>query len=199
MHPRWMVVLTLGAIGWMGAVGGASAQEDGPPPGKVRISLLSPDERALKLYIVSGPEGATRGKACKLPCEVDLIPGTYRVRFRKRGLVRSWPRSFKVTGSAEYSVSYRSRGPWRKAGGVLLLASTVVAIVLFARAATVPEGFLAAWWQAILVASGLWVLAERPGVDEPDFARGLVPPVDAGDALAAIGVHCDAARIHPST
>jgi hypothetical protein len=156
---RLAMVLALGALVWMGAAGAAAAQEEGPPPGKVRISLLSPDERALKLYIVSGPEGATRGKACKLPCEVDLVPGTYRVRFRERGLTRSSPRSFRVTDSADYSVSYRSRGGWRKAGGFLLLASTVVATVLFGRAANVPEGFLAAWWQAILVASGLWVLA----------------------------------------
>jgi hypothetical protein len=140
---RWMVAIALCALGWMGAAGGASAQEEGPPPGKVRISLLSPDERALKLFIVSGPEGTVPGEVCKLPCEVDLAPGTYRVRFRKRALIRSWPRTFTVTSSGAYSLTYRSRQGWRGLGGTILLLAAI----------------WAGWWLSyVVIAAKLWGL-----------------------------------------
>jgi hypothetical protein len=171
---RWMVAMTLGALAWMGATGAASAQEEGPPPGKVRISLLSPDERALKLFIVSGPEGTVPGEVCKLPCEVDLAPGTYRVRFRKRALIRSWPRTLTVTGSGAYSVTYRSRQGWRGLGGTfLLLAALWAGIVLSVVAITGPldgigEAFM---FTAITLAPAIGAL---PILLLPDRAR-MVP------------------------
>jgi hypothetical protein len=120
---RLMVGLTLGTLGWIGAAGGASAQEEGPPPSKVRVRLTSPDELALKLFIISAPAGKAPRKACKLPCELDLVPGTYRVRFRESGLKRSWPRSFTVTGSGAFRVTYRYRSLWRALGGILFVSS----------------------------------------------------------------------------
>jgi hypothetical protein len=170
-----MVGLTLGTLAWMGAAGAAAAQEEGPPPGKVRISLLSPDERALKLFIISGPEGTQRGRVCKLPCEVDLVPGTYRVRFRKRGLIRSWPRSFRVTGSGEYSVAYRSRSAWRKAGAILLVAFSFVGLLVMGMASQASnDGAFVVFWLSgfSLLASG-WILGV-PLMFMPDKAR-IVP------------------------
>jgi hypothetical protein len=137
---RWMVAITLGALGWTGAAGAGSAQ-DTPPPGKVRVRLTSPDELALKLMIVPGPEGSTGDPGCALPCEVDLAPGQYRVRFVGEGLMRSWPQTLHVTDAATYRVRYHSRHGWRALGGILLVCSITWAVLLaVALAMTGPAG-----------------------------------------------------------
>jgi hypothetical protein len=172
---RWMVGLTLGALAWMGAASAASAHEELPPPGKVRISLLSPDERALQFHIVEGPEGTAPASVCRLPCKADLPPGTYRVRFSEGGLKRSWPRSLSITSDGTYHVSYHSRAVWRALGGILTVVSLVAGSVLMGMSAT-TSSFFAGFGLRIAGASilGVGLPIGLPLMFMPDKAR-VVP------------------------